>query len=154
MSKKLESHFILYKFSEWSRDITSLASPLLLIFVPFIILGSSSTIFHTLLVALLVNEVIGSLIKIIFPKKRPNKQTYKNILEKIDAGSFPSIHASRITLTYLTLFSNTEITNHKIVYIFIIIMVIISRVLLKKHFIIDVIGGFVIGFIIWLITFA
>jgi hypothetical protein len=26
------------------------------------------------------------------------------LLEKIDAGSFPSLHASRITIAYLTLF--------------------------------------------------
>ena len=149
----MSKDFLSYKFSEWSRDITSLASPLLLILVTFIVLGPSS-IFYTLLIALLVNEIIGSVIKIIFPKKRPNKQTYNNLIEKIDAGSFPSIHASRITLTYLTLFSNTDIISIKIASILIILLVIISRVLLKKHFIIDVIGGFIIGFIIWLITFA
>jgi len=153
MDKKTNPNFLLYKFSEWSRDITSLASPLLLILIPFIVLGTSS-IFYKLLIALLVNELIGSLIKIIFPKKRPNKQTYNSLIEKIDAGSFPSIHASRITLTYLTLFLNTDILITKIVYIFVILFVIISRVLLKKHFVIDVIGGFIIGFIIWFITFV
>lgn len=149
----MSKDFLSYKFSEWSRDITSLASPLLLILVTFIVLGPSS-IFYTLLIALLVNEIIGSVIKIIFPKKRPNKQTYNNLIEKIDAGSFPSIHASRITLTYLTLFSSTDIISIKIASILVILLVIISRVLLKKHFIIDVIGGFIIGFIIWFITFA
>ena len=146
------NHFIKYKFSEWSRDITSLASPLLLIFVPFIVLGNTA-VFYKLLGALLINEVIGSIIKIIFPKKRPNKQTYKNLIEKIDAGSFPSIHASRITLTYLTLFLNTAITSYKIIYLLVIVLVIISRILLKKHFIIDVIGGLFIGFVIWYIAF-
>ena len=153
MSTKKDNHFLLYKFSEWSRDITSLASPLLLLLIPFIILGNS-TVFYSLLIALLVNEVIGSLIKIIFPKKRPNNQTYNNLIEKIDAGSFPSIHASRITLTYLTLFSNTDIITNKIIYILIILLVIISRILLKKHFVIDVIGGLIIGAVIWFITFA
>ncbi len=107
-----------------------------------------------MLIALLVNEIVASLIKIIFPKKRPNGQTYKTILEKIDAGSFPSIHASRITLVYLTLFLNTDILLIKIVFLLIIALVALSRILLKKHYLIDVIGGFCLGIAIWYIAFV
>lgn len=137
-----------YKFNDWLRDFTSLANPLILILVPFIFLGNSQT-FYYLLLALLVNEIFCSLIKIVFPKKRPNGQSYTNLLEKIDAGSFPSIHASRITLVYLTLFSNTESLAIKIVLLAVIILVFVSRVQLKKHFWVDVLGGFVIGILIW-----
>lgn len=137
-----------YKINDWFRDFTSLGNPILLVFVPFIYLGNSK-IFHYLLLALLVNEIFCSLIKIVFPKKRPTGQTYKNLIEKIDAGSFPSIHASRITIVYLTLFSNSESLAIKIAFICVIALVFFSRVKLKKHFWIDVLGGFVIGVLIW-----
>jgi len=140
------------KFKDWTRDITSLASPLILLFVPFVFLGPSKVL-YTLLFALLINEVVASLIKIIYPKKRPAGQTYKGILEKIDAGSFPSIHASRITLVYLTLFINTDIISIKIVFLVVIALVLFSRILLKKHFWIDVLGGFILGLLIWLLFF-
>jgi len=146
MNKK--TSFLSYKFKEWARDITSLGSPLLLLFVPFIFLGSTK-VFYTLLLVLLINELLASFIKIIFPKKRPDGQTYSNLLEKIDAGSFPSIHASRITIVYLTLFSNTNSNSLKIVFILVIALVFISRILLKKHYLIDVFGGFVLGILIW-----
>jgi len=137
-----------YKLNDWFRDFTSLANPILLVFVPFIFLGNTK-IFRYLLFALLINEIFCSLIKILFPKKRPTGQTYKNLIEKIDAGSFPSIHASRITIVYLTLFSNTESLAIKIAFLSVIILVFFSRVKLKKHFWIDVLGGFVIGGLIW-----
>lgn len=147
-----QKSFLQGKFYDWTRDITSLASPLILILVPFIFLGPSK-VFLTLLVALLVNEIIASLIKVIYPKKRPSGQTYSTVLEKIDAGSFPSIHASRITLVYLTLFSHTDSIWIKVVVLLVIALVILSRILLKKHYWIDVLVGFVIGFLIWLLFF-
>lgn len=140
--------FLSYKFIEWARDITALANPLILILVPFIFLGFSK-VFFSLLIALLINEILASFIKIVFPKKRPNGQTYSNILEKIDAGSFPSIHASRITLVYLTLFSFTDNISFKIVFLIVIVLVLFSRILLKKHYWVDVFGGFIIGVLIW-----
>lgn len=137
-----------YKFQDWSRDFTSLANPLILIFVPFVVMGLTPS-FYTLLLALLVNEVLGSLIKILFPKKRPNGQTYSNLIEKIDAGSFPSLHSSRITLVYLSLFSFSSLVLMKVAFLLIIPIVMLSRVQLKKHFWTDIIGGFIIGVILW-----
>ena len=140
--------FLSNKFLDWSRDITSLANPLILVFISFVFLGNSSN-FYTLLLALLANEIIASAIKIVFPKKRPNNQTYNTLLEKIDAGSFPSLHTSRITLTYLSLLSETTSTTIKVVFIIAIILVILSRIILKKHYWMDVFGGFILGFLLW-----
>ena len=105
--------------------------------------------FYILLIALVINEILGSLIKIILPKTRPNGQKYNNLLEKIDAGSFPSLHSSRITIVYLTLFYFGTLLVFKIIFISIIPLVMLSRINLKKHFLTDIIGGFVIGLIIW-----
>lgn len=150
---KPNESFWKYKLNDWMRDFTSLANPLILLFVPFAVLGPSK-IYYLLLFALLVNEIVGSVIKILFPKKRPNGQSYKNILEKIDAGSFPSLHTSRITLVYLTLFASTSIISLKTLFIGVIILVGCSRIFLKKHYPIDVLGGLVCGLLIfWLSRF-
>lgn len=137
-----------YKFEDWSRDFTSLANPIILLFVPFVFIGLQA-FFYKLLIALAINEAIGSLIKIFFPKKRPNGQSYSNLIEKIDAGSFPSLHSSRITLVYLSLFSFADTTAIKIAFLCVIPVVMLSRVQLKKHFWTDILGGFFIGLVIW-----
>jgi len=72
-------------------------------------------------------------------------------LEKIDAGSFPSIHASRISLVYFTLFNVTNLLSLKIAFISVIAVVAFSRVALKRHFWTDIIGGIVIGISIYFI---
>jgi len=144
-------NFWKYKFNDWSRDITSLANPLILVLVPFIFIGPKAE-FYTLLVALAVNEFLGSLIKIVFPKTRPNGQKYSNLLEKIDAGSFPSLHSSRIVIVYLSMFSFADNLIMKVLFLLVILGVVLSRINLKKHFLSDVIGGLVIGTIIWYVS--
>lgn len=143
-----QNSFWKYKFNDWVRDFTSLGNPLILLLVPFAVLGPQS-IFHTLLIALCVNELICSLIKLVFHKPRPDGQAYKGVLEKIDAGSFPSIHASRITLVYLTLFQFTDNLILKFIFILVIVVVTYSRVSLKRHYWQDIFGGIFIGIIIF-----
>ncbi len=141
--KKNES-FLRYKFNDWVRDFTSLGNPIILLFIPFIVLGYSR-LYGFLLLALLINECIGSAIKLLFHRTRPDQQEFSGALEKIDAGSFPSLHAARITLVYLTLgFFNPSLPIQ--IALFMVIPIVgISRVLLKRHFISDVIGGFFLG---------
>lgn len=148
---KKGENFWLYKFNDWSRDFTSLANPLILVFVPFIFLGPSRE-YWILLAALAVNELLGSLIKIVFPKTRPNGQEYSNVIEKVDAGSFPSLHAARISLVYLTMFSYADLLVYKLLFIIVIAVVAVSRVNLKKHFWTDVAGGLVMGSLIWYLS--
>jgi membrane-associated phospholipid phosphatase len=150
---KQKPSFFKYKFNDWSRDFTSLANPIILVVISFIFLFEKNEKgFYILLIALAINEIFGSLIKIIFPKTRPNGQKYNNLLEKIDAGSFPSLHSSRITIVYLTLFTFANLFLFKGIFISIVPIVMLSRINLKKHFITDIIGGFVIGLIIWWIS--
>lgn len=140
------------QIDEGFRDITTLGS------LPFI----SSTILILILInfksaliifiGLILIEAIGALIKIIFYKKRPNHQSYSNIIEKIDSGSFPSIHSARsilIALAISLLLSSGIIVGFMFLCVF---LVGVSRVYLKKHFIVDIIGGYIFGFLSWYIT--
>jgi len=142
--------FLKHKLSTWFRDFTSLANPLILLFVPLAVLGPSHN-YLVLFILLAINEIACSLIKIIFPKKRPDGQQYKNLLEKIDAGSFPSLHTSRITITYLSLFFLYDVLMLKLLCCLVIAIVGYSRLHLKKHFLVDVVAGFIIGILITLI---
>jgi membrane-associated phospholipid phosphatase len=139
--------FIKKKFEEYCRDLTSLANPIILILVLIFFFGFSKFLVLGI-IGLVINETLGSLIKLLFHKKRPDGQSYNNSIEKIDSGSFPSIHSSRITIVYLLIFFNTIIIPLKVISIFIILIVGFTRVYLKKHYLVDVIGGYILGCII------
>lgn len=139
--------FLLRKSKHWMRDVTSLANPIILVLIPFWIIGWN-TFFIKLLLSLLINEVFCSLIKFTFHRQRPDGQTFNGAMDKIDAGSFPSIHSSRIMIAYLFLFSHSNNIWLGISFISIICLVGMSRVILKKHYISDVVGGLIIGGII------
>jgi len=138
-----------YKLREWMRDFTSLANPLILVFVPFVFLGPSKP-YWVLLIALAINETLGSLIKYLFHKPRPTGQKYSNALEKIDAGSFPSLHSSRIAVVYLTLFWHAELLVFNVLFLLVIVIVGCSRVFLRKHYWSDVAGGMFFGVLVFL----
>ncbi len=140
--------FIRYKINDWIRDFTSLGNPLILLLVPFAVLGPCQA-FYNLLIVLTVNELLCSAIKFFFHKPRPDGQKYKTILEKIDAGSFPSIHASRITIVYTTLIQATNSLALKLCFLLVILIVLYSRIALKRHFFIDILGGLSIGMLLY-----
>lgn len=142
--------FIQHKFKEYIRDITSLANPVVLLLFCLILLGWTKD-FGIIVAAIVTGEIIGSAIKTAFPKARPNKQTYKNLVEKIDAGSFPSIHASRAAIVFLSLLFLTATGKILlfILYPLLIIAIGYSRVVLKKHYWTDVIAGWILGTIIF-----
>jgi len=148
--KQFKLSFFKKKFIDWAQDVSALANPLLLLFVPLIVLGPTKS-FWFLLIALLINEIIGSVIKVFFFRQRPNGQKYSNLIEKIDAGSFPSIHSSRITLSYFFLSSCTNLVTLKVIYFVAIVLVLASRIILRKHYWTDVIGGAIIGIGLYLI---
>ncbi len=138
-----------YKFGEWMRDLTSLANPIILLLVPLCFLRWTPE-YKMLLIALFINELAGSLIKLLFHKPRPDGQKYSNALEKIDAGSFPSLHSSRIALVYLTLAYLAPNLAFRLLFLGVIIVVGYSRIFLKKHYLTDVIGGYLFGGLVFL----
>jgi undecaprenyl-diphosphatase len=142
--------FLARKHDEYMRDLTSLGNPLALVLISLAAFGFSRFFWLTIL-GLVINEGIGSLIKLIFPKTRPNGQKYKNSLEKMDAGSFPSIHSSRIAFTYLMVAANSTELAIKIIFAIFIVIVGYTRTYLKKHFWVDVIFGWIFGTIMFII---
>ncbi|WP_052597673.1 phosphatase PAP2 family protein [Aureispira sp. CCB-QB1] len=148
------------KYAEYIRDFTAIGNPFLLLLVTLATLSSHpqfKTYFPILLAGFFLNEIVCSAIKYFWHKPRPNGQKFKNGFEKIDAGSFPSIHSSRISFVYLSLsYIQYMAGNLLIVPVFLIVIVVVgySRVFLKKHFLVDVLAGYFFGSLLFFtITF-
>jgi membrane-associated phospholipid phosphatase len=114
----------------------------------FSILGylyfTHNLLFIDQLFALLIIILVGFPFRIIYFRERPKKQKHNNLLQKIDAGSFPSGHAARITALFI-LFSRGQ-SSEVIIYLWgLFLLVLYSRIKLRKHRYIDLLGGIVLG---------
>lgn len=102
----------------------------------------------SLFISLLLIMITAILMKHFFFKERPNKQKGKNFIEKIDASSFPSVHSMRIfsLIFWFSLFYKNPIF---IFYIsFFGLLVMYSRIYLKKHYLLDVFFGCIFSLLI------
>jgi len=98
--------------------------------------------------ALLIIYFITLIIRILYFKQRPQKIVYKSFIEKMDASSFPSIHAARTTFIFIFLiFFVKTVFLLKISFFILMILIFYSRVYLKKHDLADIIGGIILGII-------
>ena len=103
-------------------------------------------------ITFLIAEIIWTLIKIFFFKPRPNPMEYNNLIEKVLAGSFPSLHSTR---TFVLFLFALYFTNYYVAFGFFLFWLLIaySRVYLKKHFWIDICGGVVLAIFSFFIVF-
>jgi undecaprenyl-diphosphatase len=111
------------------------------------------SIFLFLILGLFLIYFITLLIRIFYFKPRPKKQEYQNFIQKIDASSFPSVHAARTT--FLSLFLLIYSFNIFITIIALILSVLVfySRIYLKKHDIVDVFVGIILGIFSFILSF-
>ncbi len=108
--------------------------------------------FIFLLIGYFIMKAFAIPIRLILFENRPNPEKYTNIFEKISASSFPSLHASRALFLYLFLI---QFFKFDIAITFflsgILIVVLYSRIYLKRHFTMDVVFGATLGTIIFFI---
>ncbi|MAG10922.1 hypothetical protein CMI44_01255 [Candidatus Pacearchaeota archaeon] len=143
-------------FDKFFEEITLFGGLIFSLFliVIFFITGKidfAKEIFFGVVVIYLVTLII----RLFYFKSRPKKVRYNNFLEKIDASSFPSIHTARAV--FLGLFAIIAFSLNVYVstlILFILILVFYSRIYLKKHDWIDIIGGFLLGLMIyWAVSY-
>ena len=144
--------YIKKNFIETVRDFTAFGNPLILFILSTLVLGLDKNLIY-ILIGLIFIELVSRGIRIFYYKDRPRKETHNNFLEKLDASSFPSIHSARSSFIFLVLYS---LTNHPANLLFILLFLIVgfTRIMLKKHYLIDVLFGFIIGGITYLIWLA
>ncbi len=128
------------------RDVTSLGGLVFYGLVLLLVLSLGEiNLFLKLLFGFVFVHIVVILIKSFYFKERPKRQEYFNYLEKLDAASFPSAHASRITVLAFILIYFFGVIYVKILLGIVALAVLYSRVYLKKHYWIDLIGGMIIG---------
>ncbi|HOW36772.1 MAG TPA: phosphatase PAP2 family protein [Candidatus Pacearchaeota archaeon] len=102
--------------------------------------------FWILLINFIVSTILLGTIRFFYHKERPIKESYSTVIEKINASSFPSMHAWRVGMIFMSFYlyySHLIVTS---VFLFIVaVFVCISRVYLKRHYVVDVIVGFLAG---------
>lgn len=128
------------------QDISALGgNPVYLLFILLAFIAKLEKEFTILLIALLLAYAITAAIRLFWWTERPDKQRYKNLWQKFDSGSFPSLHAARATILFITLslfYKNIFATT---LFLSAILTVCFARVRLKRHRIIDVIFGVLLG---------
>jgi membrane-associated phospholipid phosphatase len=108
-----------------------------------------------LFVAIISVTALEILIKIFYKNRRPDfSAKQQTAYSRFEAGaSFPSGHTGKITLFTTMLhgfYGNAPITA---LFIVIAVFVGISRIKLHRHYLSDVIGGYILGFIFgWLFS--
>jgi undecaprenyl-diphosphatase len=107
-----------------------------------------------LLVGFILSFAVIIIIKLFYFKERPKKKEYKNIFEKIEASSFPSLHSWRIIMILIFLSYYYKSIYLGLLLGVICVIVIFSRKYLMKHYWVDIIFGALFGllmslFIIW-----
>jgi membrane-associated phospholipid phosphatase len=144
---------ILKKILEESTFLGGLLFYLLFSF--WFLFRGRSDYFFVLISGLMIIYLSTVIIRIFYFKDRPNKMAYKNFMEKIDASSFPSVHGARITFIFIFLTLNMLKSFFLVFLSFIVVLLVIySRIYLKKHYFIDLLGGIILGLFAYLISFA
>jgi membrane-associated phospholipid phosphatase len=135
--------FVKYFYDAIIRDLTVLGS---LVFYLILLAAFVQTpLFTVLFIGLIVMYAVNIPLKLIMFKQRPNKMKYKKLWEKIEASSFPSVHAERAT--FLALFFINAYDNFVLSSLVLVLAALVcySRVHLKKHYWTDVFAGIILG---------
>lgn len=141
-----------YFIKEIIEDITSLGGMTIYCVVVLFSLFVDSIVGFKLILMLIIAYIITGVIKSFYKKERPKEESYKNIIEKLHSRSFPSLHTMRATMLGIT-FAN--ILNERLAIILSVLLILIvgwTRMILKKHYFTDVLGGIIFGIIIFLIV--
>ena len=135
------------------EQITALAGVVASVFILLFALALKQwNLFGKLLFGLLFTTLVGILIRTFYFRRRPDKQEYHSYIERLDASSFPSWHTARIVfcaLLFIYFFNNLYLT---ILFTFIAVSVMYSRMYLKRHDTYDVIAGVILGMITYWIS--
>src|SRR3989338_938619 len=141
-----------YYFNSVMKDVTAFGGitfyAVLLVFSYFY----SMNVFWTLLAGLFLMYIINVPLKLLFFKHRPAKMEYKAVWEKFEASSFPSVHSARIVFLALVFWTTASPLALKAFVIPVAVLVMSSRIYLKKHFLSDVAAGIASGLVVFYIA--
>ncbi len=133
-------------FKEFVRDISALGGlPVYFLAVIVFVFKQRYEYALSLIISFILVYALVVPIRLVYFRRRPDKQRHKGILSRIDASSFPSIHAARaaiLGITLIYLFNNILFTIFAAI---VILLAAWTRVWLKRHYASDVAVGLVLG---------
>src|SRR3989338_5966999 len=136
------------------RDLTTFGGALFYTFIVLLAFAFNQTALAVdLILGFMISLIILVPIRLFYFRERPQKQTYSNFLERIDASSFPSWHTARIVFVAITaiFYFNNMLVN--IISVVLAVLVGYSRIYLKKHDWMDLLGGIILaGVTYWMVT--
>jgi len=141
-----------YLMEKFVTSVTLFGTFIFYVLLLFLVGRTDMVFFVSSIVIMFVLEVVCASIKLVYTKKRPHPEPNDgSLLQKYEAGSFPSIHSARAMALAIILGTFVTDPTFRYVSIFVVIAVGYSRIYLKKHDMIDVLGGFGIGALISII---
>ncbi len=146
----MPSDFATRQKNDIIRDVSSLGSLILyLLFCLFLLALRNYYLLKRMLAGLFVVYFVVILIRTFYFKERPLKISHKNYLESLDASSFPSLHAVRVTFFFATIIRYFSNIYFSIFALLAVLAVSYTRIQLKKHDWKDVSAGVLTGIAVY-----
>ncbi len=101
-----------------------------------------------LLIGLVVGYALAIVLRLLFWRRRPDGEKYHDLISKIDAGSFPSLHSMRVAMLATVIMMRFQSTLSYVIFTAAALSVLILRVTEKRHYPLDVIMGAVLGVLV------
>lgn len=125
-----------------------------LFYVSYLLIRHETSVFWQLLVATILSELLEKFLKIKSFWKRPmhlkNNAVPDGLLKSwYEKGSFPSGHAMKATFFFMFV-SHFPILITPADYSIVAVPLVLIRIVLGLHYPIDVLGGIILGLLIWL----
>jgi len=145
----------LLKTTKISRTLTVFLNYLIwffLFFISYLLIKSKTNLFWLILIATVVGEFIEKIGKKMCLWKRPMTLRHDTVPPGLvqkwyQTGSFPSGHTIKATYFFLFLLQYSVISP--IIFLATTIPLLFFRVLVGFHYPIDMLGGIIIGIVIW-----
>jgi presqualene diphosphate phosphatase len=103
-------------------------------------------LYDCVILALLVDIIVCASIKAVFRRKRPAQNADDMMTISVDQYSFPSGHATRVAMCSCFLISQFDLTHTvQTAIIAWAVIVCVSRIMLGRHHVSDVLAGALIG---------
>lgn len=146
----VDDRFVRQTILIWLEELSALGGMPFYGIVSLAALSLGKTmLFINLLAAFLLGLLITYAIRIIFPKARPSSRiSSRHLMERLDSSSFPSVHSLRATILGVFFYASQPSYVMLAFSAILITLVSYARVGMKKHYVIDVIGGIFFGLII------